>query len=82
MFICHFGCITALDNNGNYFKSLAFLKIFTICIKQQRLTILNRCTDWLCAQTVRHILTSFKMDEIIKKSLRDMNKSEQTKSML
>ena len=61
--------------------SLSPFRIFTIYSKQQRLTILNRCTDWLCA-TVRHILTSFKMDEIIKKSLRVMNKSEQTKSML
>ena len=62
--------------------SLSPFRIFTIYSKQQRQTILNRCTDWLCAQTVRHILTSFKMDEIIKKSLRVMNKSEQTKSML
>ena len=62
--------------------SLSPFRIFTIYSKQQRLTILNRCTDWLCVQTVRHILTSFKMDEIIKKSLRVMNKSEQTKSML
>ena len=59
--------------------SLSPFRIFTIYSKQQRL---NRCTDWLCAQTVKHILTSFKMDEIIKKSLRVMNKSEQTKSML
>ena len=43
--------------------SLSPFRIFTIYSKQQRLTILNRCTDWLCAQTVRHILTSFKMDE-------------------
>ena len=62
--------------------SLSPFRIFTIYSKQQRLTILNSCTDWLCAQTVRHILTCFKMDEIIKKSLRVMNKSEQTKSML
>ena len=62
--------------------SLSPFRIFTIYSKQQRLTILNRCADWLCARTVRHILTSFKMDEIIKKSLRVMNKSEQTRSML
>ena len=62
--------------------SLSPFRIFTIYSKQQRLTILNRCTDWLCAQTVRHILTSFKMHEIILKSLRVMNKSEQSKSML
>ena len=62
--------------------SLSPFRIFTIYSKQQRLTILNRCTDWLRAQTVRHILTSFKMDKIIKESLRVMNKSEQTKSML
>ena len=62
--------------------SLSSFRIFTIYSKQQGLTILNRCADWLCAQTVRHILTSFKMDEIIKKSLRVMNKSEQTRSML
>ena len=60
--------------------SLSPFRIFTIYSKQQRLIILNRCTDWLCAQTVRPILTSFKMDEIIKKSLRVMNKSEQTRA--
>ena len=38
--------------------SLSPFRIFTIYSKQQRLTILNRCTDCLCAQTVRHILTS------------------------